>query len=120
MDIEKKITTMKLIFAVVGIALMITGCAGNAVKYGAAKISTSPEGAEVVNLKDDSNLGMTPVNVSFPGQADTSEYITVQLRKPGYLDRITSFWINKRHKTQQAADDNAIDILIELEKKAGN
>ncbi len=98
------------------ILLLLTGCASDSLKYGAANISSTPPGAEVVNLKDDSHLGVTPVKVSFPGTADTAEYVTIQLRKPGYIDRIASFWINRRHASPLEADDNAIDIKVELEK----
>lgn len=99
----------------IGLVIMMSGCATQ--KYGAAKISSSPEGAEVINLKDDSHLGSTPVNVSFSGKADTAEFVTIQLRKEGYIDRITSFWINRRHRSPDEAEDNAIDIKVELEKQ---
>ena len=111
---------MKRLVVLAGIMLLAAGCSAPAVKYGSARISSRPEGAEVINLKDESNLGVTPVNVSFGGDGDTAEYVTVQLRKPGYIDRITSFWINRRHASQQEADDQAIDISVELEKQAGN
>ncbi len=102
------------------VLLLTVGCSSPAVKYGSARISSSPEGAEVINLKDESNLGVTPAKVSFAGEGDTAEFVTVQLRKPGYIDRITSFWINRRHMTQREADDQAIDISVELEKQTGN
>jgi len=101
------------------VILLLTGCSSPA-KYGSAKISSSPDGAEVVNLKDDTHLGVTPVQVVFVGEADTAEFVTVQLRKPGYIERIASFWINRRHSTQLEAEDNAIDISIDLEKKSSN
>lgn len=102
--------------AAVCLLLVLSGCASRT-KYGAANIDSVPAGAEVINLKDSSHLGSTPVKVSFPGDANTSEFITVQLRKPGYIDRITSFWINKRHTTQSEAKANAVDIRLELEPK---
>lgn len=115
----KGLRSLKLLLIMVGLILLVSGCSSS-LKYGSAKISSRPEGAEVVNLKDDSHLGVTPVNVSFGGEADTAEFVTVQLRKPGYIDRITSFWINRRHTTKPEADDNAIDISVELEKKISN
>jgi hypothetical protein len=99
-----------------GCVLLVGGC-GPKIKYGAAEIRSTPTGAEVVNLKDSSQFGVTPVRVSFQGEADTSEFVTVQLRKVGYLDRITTFWVNRRHKTADAAEEDAIDIHVELEKK---
>ena len=98
---------------VAGLIILMTGCATQT-EYGSAKINSSPEGAEVVNLKDSSNLGVTPVKVSFAGEAKTSEFVTIQLRKPGYVDRITTFWINRRHDSPEVADDNAIDIYTQF------
>ncbi len=106
--------SFKMIWFVAISCMLFSGCSGT--KYGAAKIGSIPAGAEVVNLKDNTHLGATPVKVSFSGEADTAEYVTIQLRKPGYIDRITSFWINRRHNTKQTAEDNAIDINVELEK----
>ncbi|MEE4315115.1 MAG: hypothetical protein V2J11_11490 [Desulfofustis sp.] len=115
---RNSVVTFSAILAVSAV-LLLSGCASSN-KYGAAKIGSIPEGAEVVNLKDQSHLGMTPVKVSFPGQADTAEFVTIQLRKPGYIDRITSFWINRKHKTPADAEANAVDIQVELEKKSQN
>ena len=95
----------------------ISGCTSSAQQYGAVKINSSPDGAEVVNLKDDSSLGLTPVEVSFVGAGGTAELVTIQLRKNGYLDRITSFWINRRHDAPDVALENAIDIQVVLDKK---
>lgn len=117
--IWNSIIQKSLLLTAAGMMLFLTGCA-DSTKFGAAKISSIPEGAEVVNLRDNSHLGTTPVNVSFAGDADSSEYVTIQLRKNGYLDRITSFWINKRHKTAIEADDNAIDISVSLEQNTKN
>jgi hypothetical protein len=108
-----------LLFTAAGAMLFLSGCAGSA-QFGAAKINSDPEGAEVVNLRDNSHLGTTPVNVSFAGDAGTSEFVTIQLRKQGYIDKITTFWVNKRHKTAFEADDNAIDISVTLEKTGNN
>lgn len=110
--IQRKIVTVALF----GCLLLTSGC-GTKIKYGVASITSNPAGAEVVNLKDSSQFGVTPVKVSFSGEADTSEFVTIQLRKVGYLDRITTFWINRRHETASEAAENAIDIEIELEKK---
>ena len=112
-------TNKSLLLIAAGAMLFLSGCAGST-QFGAAKISSNPEGAEVVNLRDNSHLGTTPMKVSFAGDADSSELVTIQLRKIGYIDKITSFWINKRHKTAIEADDNAIDISVTLEKQANN
>lgn len=114
-DLRKRMINM----AILALMILLSGCA-TSTKYGAAKISSTPAGAEVVNLKDNSHLGVTPVKVSFSGKEDTAEFVTVQLRKIGYLDRITTFWINRRHGTPLEADEEAIDIHVELERKVKN
>lgn len=96
-------------------ALMTVGC--STVKYGAANIASNPSGADIINLKDDTNLGKTPSKVVWKGPADSSEQVTIQLRKNGYHSAITSFWINKRHKTEDEARENAIDVHSELVKE---
>ena len=64
-----------------GLMLLLTSCAGGT-KYGAANINSTPEGAEIINLKDNTNLGRTPAQVVWRGE--DSEKITVQLQKDGY------------------------------------
>lgn len=110
------VVSMRLLLVECCLLLLLSGCASQP-KYGIAKIDSTPEGAEVINLKDDSHLGITPVQVSFSGEADTAEYVTIQLRKMGYIDRITSFWINRRHESLLEAEQNAIDINIQMKKK---
>lgn len=97
------------------IAMILAGCAGSN-GYGVAKINSTPAGAEIINLKDSSNLGITPAKVLFKGDAETSEFVTIQLRKLGHKDRITTFWINRRHSSVIKAEEGAIDIHVELEK----
>lgn len=93
--------------------LLMVGCAGT--KYGAANINSTPEGAEIVNLKDNTNLGRTPAQVVWRGK--DSEKVTIQLQKKGYHSAITSFWVNKRHKSEDAARENATDVHSELAKE---
>ncbi|MFW2365987.1 MAG: hypothetical protein ACN4GW_06195 [Desulforhopalus sp.] len=113
---KKYLQNITLLPLLLGCLLLTSGC-GSKIKYGAANIVSTPAGAEVVNLKDSSNLGITPVHVSFRGEADTSEFITIQVRKVGYRDRITAFWINKRHDSEEKAEEDAVDIQVELEKR---
>ena len=94
--------------------LLLTSCAGGT-RYGAANINSSPEGAEIINLKDNTNLGRTPAQVVWRGEE--SEKVTVQLQKDGYHYAITSFWINRRHKTEAEARAQAIDVHSDLEKE---
>jgi hypothetical protein len=105
------------VFLVIAFAALTTvGCSAG-VKYGAANIASNPAGANIINLRDDTNLGKTPSKVVWKGPADSSEKVTIRLQKNGYRSSITSFWINKRFTTEEAARDNAIDVHSELVKK---
>jgi len=42
---------------------VLAGCGGT--RYGTARITSMPAGAEVVNLRDDTHLGITPLMVTW-------------------------------------------------------
>lgn len=109
-EILKKAVWVSLCFTI----LCSFGCSGSS-RYGAARISSTPAGAEIVNLRDNTNLGRTPATVVWKG--DSSEQVTVQLHKNGYHSTITSFWVNKRHSSEEEARMNAIDVHSELVKE---
>jgi len=106
------LTTLPLLCLLV---LTMTGCSRGI--YGAANISSEPPGAEIVNLRDNSQIGTTPAQVVWNGEAGSSEKVTLQLRKNGYIDKITSIWINHRHSSAAEAKANAVDINVSLEKE---
>ncbi|PIE58584.1 MAG: hypothetical protein CSA33_02695 [Desulfobulbus propionicus] len=102
--------------AVAACVAALTGCAKQTT-YGAVKFITQPPGAEVVNLKDDATLGSTPVVVFWEGKGGEPEYVTVQLRKAGYREEITSFWVNTRHASREQAEKDAQPINADLIKR---
>jgi hypothetical protein len=105
----------KMLLLAAGMLVLLTvGCAGQ--KYGAANIISEPAGAEIINLKDETNLGRTPATVVWRGEAGSSEQVTVQLRKSGYQYAIATLWVNKRHDTEEAAKQAATDVFAELKK----
>jgi len=99
-----------------GAVVLLTGC-GNTKTYGAVKFISMPQGAEVVNLKDDANLGMTPVMVTWEGEDGKPEYVTVEITKTGFQNEITSFWVNTRHETREAAASEPQPVTVELNKR---
>jgi hypothetical protein len=96
---------------------LLGGCSSGAKTYGSVKFVTTPSGAEVINLKDDTNLGMTPVLVTWEGNEEKPENVTGEFKKPGYKEEITSFWVNKRHATREAAEAAPQPISVQLEKR---
>lgn len=118
MDMGKSMKTAmrKVVMLVLFVALMMTtGCAGK--KYGSVNFTSTPKGAEVINLDDGSVLGTTPVRVSFEGAGGSAENVTIEFAKNGYFEKISSVWVNKRHDNMMEADRNAIEVHAELKKK---
>ncbi len=101
--------------AIGGLLLALAGCAS----YGGAYIQSVPPGAEVVNLEDDSLLGRTPVKVWWKGADGEAKQVHVRFQKPGYRDRITSFWVNVRHASKENALAEAQPVNVELERSKG-
>jgi len=85
--------------------------------YGVAKIESIPAGAEVVDLKDDSHLGRTPLFVTWEGDEGSIRHATIELRKEGYVEKITAFWVKMRHSTKEAATKDAQPVAVELKKR---
>ncbi len=98
------------------VAFLTTGCGGG-MKYGAAKITSEPAGATIINLRDETNLGQTPANVFWRNEEGLPEQVTIQLRKNGYHSAITSLWVNKRYSSKEEAMDNATEVHTELTKE---
>jgi len=96
---------------------LLGGCSSGKT-YGAVKFVTVPPGAEVINLKDDTNLGMTPVLVTWEGDEEKPEQVTVEFKKRGYKEEITTLWVNKRHATRQEAEAEPQPITVQLEKRS--
>ena len=97
--------------------LALGGCAE--MRYGAVNFVTDPPGAEIVDLRNDTNLGTTPVRVSWEGKKGTAEKITVMLKKEGYHEKMISLGVNKRHESKTVAEANAVDMDVILQKKGG-
>ena len=93
-----------------------SGCAKKTM-YGAVKFESDPPGAEVINLRDDASLGVSPVVVTWETSDGAPQYVTVQMRKSGYLEEITSFWVNTRHESRETAQNEAQPIFIELKPR---
>lgn len=108
--------TWAMYLLAIGVVVLLTGC-GKTKTYGAVKFITMPQGAEVVNLKDDANMGMTPVLVTWEGEDGKPEYVTVEITKRGFQNEITSFWVNTRHENREAAAAEPQPITVELSKR---
>jgi hypothetical protein len=79
----------------------LVGCTSH--HYGAALMKSDPPGAEVVDLSDDSLIGITPVKAWWDTGDDTRKFVNIRFQKEGYRDKTMSFWLNTRHSSREAA-----------------
>jgi len=106
-----------LSFYCLALLLLVVLSACSNTCYGVAKIESTPTGAEVVDLKDDSHLGRTPLFVTWEGDEGSIRHATIELRKDGYIEKITAFWVKMRHDTKEAATKDAQPVVVELKKR---
>ena len=92
--------------------LLAAGCAPT--RYGAARLSSTPPGAEVLDLKDRSSLGLTPLIVTWESDKGEPEHVTLRLRKTGYQEESASFWLNTRYETPEDArsDPQPVHVIL--------
>ncbi|WP_028582952.1 hypothetical protein [Desulfogranum mediterraneum] len=110
----KKTMVGPLLAAVGLVVLMGVGGCAKQKSYGAVEFTTVPTGAEVVNLRDDATLGTAPLVVTWEAEEGKPEYVTVQMRKSGFREEITSFWVNTRHSSREEAQAQAQQITVEM------
>lgn len=106
-----------LVVALLGEVMVLTGCAGTtAPPYGSAAIVSEPAGAKVVNLKDGTAIGTTPMQYTWETEEGKAEYVQLLLTAPGYADELTSFWINPRYGSAADAEKNPQAIQVNMEQ----
>jgi hypothetical protein len=106
-----------ILYCFLCLAVLPLAACGSSKTYGTVEFKTDPPGVQVVNLRDDTSLGMTPVQVTWEGKDGKPEYVTVELTKKGYKNDITSFWVNTRHATREAAAAEPQPVTVELQKR---
>ena len=104
--------TLKIISVLILLVVGLAGC----VKHGAAYIETLPSGAEVVNLADDTIIGVTPVKVWWREGSEKRKFVNVRFQKDGYRDKTSSFWVTLRHANKTSALDSPQHVEITLDK----
>lgn len=103
----------KLILASLVVApLVLGGCS----YHGAAFIQSQPSGAEVVNVDDDTVLGVTPFKVWWREDSQDKKRINVRLQKEGFRDKVTSFWVTLRHSSKSEALDEPQHVEVTLDQ----
>lgn len=92
----------------------LSGCASH---YGAMRIDSSPSGAQVISLEDNSVVGVTPVVLVMKGSNERRQHIIVRLLKDGFYEKTDSFWMEMRHRSPEKAGQDAQEFKITLEEK---
>ena len=94
--------------------LNLSGCASY---YGAARLISDPPGAEVINLEDNSIVGITPTVVSLKGKSERRQHIILRFKKDGYYDKTDSFWMSMRHRSLDRAKQDLQLLEVEMQTK---
>ena len=102
------LTTLALL-----LPLAAAGCTPT--RYGAARFSSTPPGAEVFNVQDKAPLGLTPLTVIRESDTGEPEHVTVLLRKIGYDEASASFWLNTRYESPEdaRADPQPVHVILQ-------
>lgn len=85
--------------------------------YGAARFVSDPPGAEVINLDDGTVIGTTPITHYWKDSSRTRQHIPVRLKLNGHYEKVSSFWLSMRHKSQSNAVENAQLVEIVMDRK---
>lgn len=92
------------------VVISTSACASH---YGAAKIVSSPPGAQVISAGDGSVIGTTPMTYRWKNANGNRETIIVKLKKAGYYEKTSSFWLDMRATNLRTA--LAAPHLVEIE-----
>jgi len=103
---------LKTLFTIF-LCFTLSACASH---YGAARIVSNPPGAEVIDSDDGTLLGVTPLTVWFKDDSAVRQTKTLRLKKPGYYQKVSAFWLSMRHKNQEAANANPQLVEVALQK----
>ena len=114
---RSEICSCWLMAALLGAVMVLTGCAATtAPPYGSASIVSEPAGAKVVNLKEGTEIGTTPMQYTWETEEGKAEYVQLLLIAPGYADEVTSFWINPRYGSADDAEKNPQAIQVNMQQ----
>ena len=105
---------MRRIPVIVLMVVLLSSCVSY---HGAARIESTPPGAQVVNLEDDTILGITPFNTWWRDSKQQRKFVNIRLQRDGYEDKTTSFWVTLRHNSREDALSDPHQVSIKLDKK---
>ena len=98
------------------LCLSLTACASH---YGAAYITSNPPGAQIINTKDGTLLGVTPTTVWWKDGSGNRQQIPVRFQKDGYYEKTQGFWLSMRHRSIEKAKADPTHVEVNLQQKTG-
>ena len=98
---------------ILSLLTLIFGCASH---HGAAKITSSPSGAQVINAETGEVLGTTPLFLNWKESRGTRQQILVKLNKDGYYQKTEGFWLDMSAKNQKQASEKPNLVEISMRK----
>ena len=105
---------IRKVFMACGLCLFLSACGAH---HGAARITSQPSGAQIVNIDNGKIMGTTPMTLNFTNSNSERLHLPVKLVKEGYYDKVESFWLSMRHSSQKKARQNPKVVKIELVKR---
>jgi hypothetical protein len=118
MRFEKAGAMLTMAIVLAGLVFLLSGCAEpENPPFGALEIISYPPGADVVRLEDNSTLGTTPLKHAWETEEGKAEYIIVSLKKSGYEDTVTTFFVNPLYDSEDAAMEDPQVIEVRLKQK---
>jgi len=118
MKFEKSVAMFSLGMAFGALVFFLAGCAVEKnPPFGAAEFISNPPGADVVSLEDNSTLGTTPFKYVRETEIGEEVYINVKVSKPGYGDKVVSFFLAPQFEDEEAAMNNPQQVEINLMQK---
>ena len=93
--------------------ILLSGCAAH---HGAAQITSTPIGAQVINVDTGEVLGVTPLLIQWKERRGTRQQILVKLNKEGYYEKTEGFWLDMNSKTAKKAAQTPNLVEIPMRK----
>lgn len=97
-------------------AVAISGCSTH---YGAVQIVSNPPGAEVISDEDGTIIGTTPTTAWWKDSSSRRKNIILRIKKDGYYEKVTPFWLSMRHKNLKDAKAGTQLIEVNLDSRNG-
>lgn len=100
-------------FTILLFIFTLSGCMAH---HGAARITSSPVGAEVINVATGEVLGKTPLLINWKENRGTRQQILVKLNKKGYYQKTEGFWLDMNYRSAKEANKTPNEITIPMRK----